>query len=97
MLIVAGAFVVAPDEREEFLAQRHDAMTATRSEDGCLEYVLSADPVDPSRVVLFERWADQASFDAHLAGLASGPRPDGPSPQSMSVEIYDVAGTRAFG
>ena len=28
---------------------------------------MSADPIDPGRIVLFERWADQASLDAHLA------------------------------
>jgi quinol monooxygenase YgiN len=97
VLIVAGAFVVAAQDREEFLARRHESMRSTRAEPGCLEYVVSADPVDPSRVVLFERWTDQESFDAHIAGLAAAPRPGGPAPQSMSVEIYDIAGTRAFG
>lgn len=97
MLIVAGAFVVNAQDREEFLSQRLDSMRATRSEPGCLEYVVGADPVDPTRVVLFERWADQDSFDGHLAALASSPRPGGPPPQSMSMEIYDISGTRGFG
>jgi quinol monooxygenase YgiN len=97
VLIVAGAFEVAPEEREEFLAKRHESMVRTRDEKGCLEYVLSADPVDPTRVVLFERWEDQAAFDAHLAGLKSAPQTGGPAPRGVTVEIYDVAGTRSFG
>ena len=83
MLIVAGSFAVEPEQRDAFLAGRLDAMRATRDEPGCLEYVMSADPIDPSRVVLFERWADQAAFDGHmvavqltwrLARLSSRPR-----------------------
>jgi len=97
MLIVAGHFVVAPGDQDAFVAGRVAAMTATRTEAGCLEYVMSADPVDATRVMLFERWADQASFDAHLAGLADGPKSSGPAPQGFEVKIYDIAGERAFG
>lgn len=98
MLIVAGHFVVDPSEQQAFVAGRADAMKATRDEPGCLEYVMSADPVDESRVVLFERWADQAAFDGHMAVIASTPRSsDGPTPKGFVVKIYDVAGERAFG
>ena len=97
MLIVAGQFDVDPAVRDEFLTARAPAMESTRTEGGCLEYVLSADPIDATRVVLFERWADQASFDAHMAGVASAPRTGGPAPTGFSVNIYDIAGERAFG
>jgi quinol monooxygenase YgiN len=97
MLIVAGHFDVDPADREAFLEGRVEAMRSTRAEAGCLEYVMSADPVDPTRVMLFERWADQASFDAHMAGLATGPRPTGPAPKGFSVMLYDIAGERSFG
>ena len=97
MLIVAGHFDVDPAERDEFLAGRVDAIRSTRTEGGCLEYVMSADPVDPTRVMLFERWADQAAFDAHMAGIKTAPRPTGPAPKGFSVKIYDIAGERSFG
>lgn len=97
MLIVAGHFDVDPGDQEAFVASKVEAMKATRTEDGCLEYVMSADPVDPSRVILFERWADQAAFDAHMAGLANAPKSDGPTPKGFSVKIYDVGGVREFG
>jgi quinol monooxygenase YgiN len=97
MLIVAGAFELAPEDRDAFVASKHESILATRSEDGCLEYAMSADPVDPTRVLLFERWADQAAFDAHMAVIAAGPRGGGPAPKGFSVEIYDIEGVRQFG
>ena len=98
MLIVAGSFEFDPSDRDEFLAQRTPGLLATRQEPGCLEYVMSADPADPTRVMLFERWADQAAFDAHMAVVQSAPRPSGgPTMKGMSVEIYDIEGVRAFG
>lgn len=98
MLIVAGHFVVDPADREAFVAGRVEAMVATRTEGGCLEYVIAADPVDPDRVILFERWADQAAFDAHMQVIADGgSKATGPAPKGFEVKIYDVAAERAFG
>jgi quinol monooxygenase YgiN len=97
MLIVAGHFVVDPADQAAFVASKVESMERTRGEAGCLEYTMAADPVDASRVILFERWADQASFDGHLAGMASAPKSDGPVPQGFDVKIYDISGERAFG
>jgi quinol monooxygenase YgiN len=97
MLIVAGAFELAPEDRDAFVASKVEAMRSTRAENGCLAYAMSADPVDPTKVLLFERWADQAAFDAHMAGVASAPRGDGPAPKGFSIEIYDIEGVRQFG
>jgi quinol monooxygenase YgiN len=97
MLIVAGHFDIDPADRDAFLEARSPAMTTTRSEGGCLEYVMSADPIDPTRVVLFERWEDQASLDAHMAAVAAAPRGGGPAPKGFSVKIYDIEQERAFG
>jgi quinol monooxygenase YgiN len=97
MLIVAGHFEVDPSDQTAFIAGRVESMTRTRGEAGCLEYAMTADPVDASRVLLFERWADQAAFDAHMAGVANGPKSTGPAPKGFDVKIYDIAGERAFG
>jgi quinol monooxygenase YgiN len=99
VVIVAGSFEIKPEEREEFLAGRHDSMRESRNEPGCLEYTMSADPIDPGRVVLFERWADQAGLDAHLAAMGNAPPPSGPAvaPISATITIYDVAGERPLG
>ena len=96
MLIVAGHFDIDPADRDAFLEARAPSLKSTRSEGGCLEYVMSADPIDPTRVVLFERWEDQASLDAHMAVIASAPRGGGPAPKGFSVKIYDISGERSF-
>lgn len=99
MVIVGGAFEVEPDQREDFLAGRCEMMRQSRAEPGCLEYTFSADPLVPGRIVLFERWVDQQSLDAHLAGLRSAPPSPGGdvAPKSASIVIYDVAGERPLG
>ena len=92
MIIVGGTFEVEPDQREEFIASRHDLMRASRSEAGCLEYTFSADPIEPHRVLLFERWESQSDLDAHLAGMGAGPKPSGDevTPTSISLAFYDA-------
>lgn len=99
MVIVGGEFRFSPEQRDEFLAGHVDAIRKTRAEAGCLEYSFGADPTDPGRVVLFERWADQASLDAHLAGMRNDPPPAEPGvfPTSATITVYDVTGERPLG
>jgi quinol monooxygenase YgiN len=99
MIIVGGTFELDPNRREEFLASRHDMMRTSRGEPGCLEYSFAADPIDPRRVVLFERWESQQALDDHLAGLRGRPRSSDTEvkPITSSIVIYDVAGERRLG
>jgi quinol monooxygenase YgiN len=97
VLIVAGSFEVDPDQRDEFVASRHESMQKSRSEPGNLEYTVAADPIDPGRVVLYERWVDQAALDAHLAPMRAGGAPQGIAPKSASILVYDIAGERSLG
>jgi quinol monooxygenase YgiN len=91
VIIVGGTFEVEPEQREEFIASRHELMRASRAETGCLEYSFSADPIEPHRVLLLERWESQADLDAHLSGMAGGPKPSSDvAPTSISVVFYDA-------
>lgn len=94
MLVVGGNFEVDPADRDAFIAARHDSMRTSRREPGCLEYTFAADPVEPGRVVLFERWESQDALDAHLAGIRQAPQPSSPTPKVASIVIYEVAGER---
>ena len=96
MVIVVGTFEVDPDQREQFLANRHGRMRESRAEPGCLEYTFSADPLDPGRVLLFERWASQEDLDVHLSLPPSRPEPSGTQvePRASSILVYDVTGER---
>ena len=99
MVIVGGSFEVEPSDRDRFLASRLDMMRASRAEAGCLEYTFGADPIDTSRIVLFERWESQEALDAHIAAMRAGPRStDAPVPTiTSSIIIYDVSGERPLG
>jgi quinol monooxygenase YgiN len=98
VVIVGGAFEVDPSERDAFVAERAEVMRRSRAEQGCIEYVIAADPLEPGRAVLFERWASQADLDAHLAAMSSAPSSDAPSdapsvaPTAVSIVVYDVSG-----
>jgi quinol monooxygenase YgiN len=93
-ILVTGVFRVEPAEREAFLEAAKAGMAASRGEDGCEEYVMAADPMEPDRVVLSERWRDRAALDAHLAGLGGGG--GGPKPTSVSIEVHEVASTETM-
>jgi quinol monooxygenase YgiN len=91
MIIAGGAFEVAAEHREEFLAARLDLIRTSRAEHGCLEYAFCADPLDAGRVILFERWETQQDLDAHLNGMrANPPTIGGPAPTAVSVVFYDA-------
>ena len=98
MLIVAGTFEMAPEDRAAFLESRTQAILASRAEDGCVDYAFSADSVDPGKVRLFECWASQAALDTHLARMRASREPGGApaAPEvtvtDRSVGIYDIAG-----
>lgn len=99
MVIVGGTFEVDPAEREEFLTGRLEAMRSSRAEPGCLEYTFSADPLDPGRVLLFEKWETEDALNTHLAGIRSRPQAGGTgvTPKKASIVIYEVAAERPLG
>ena len=90
-VIVQGVFVVEPGERDRFIQASVQGMQASRAEPGCLEYVFAADPLDPGRVVLSERWESMELLHQHLRGPASRPAEGRPSPTSAEIIIYEVA------
>ncbi len=94
MIIVAGWYEVDPDERDAFVASRADGVRKARAEAGNLEYNVAPDILEPGRVVLLERWEDQASLDAHLSAARSAPPSSGPALKGLSVTVYDVTGER---
>lgn len=100
MLIVAGYMDVEPDARAQFLDGMVAAMHASRAEPGCLDYVLSPDPIDPGRVRLFERWESKDALGVHLAKVAErrGAEPSGPSPvKGVEVLQYEIGASGPIG
>jgi quinol monooxygenase YgiN len=98
VIIVAGHFVVDPDQRDEFLRSRAEVMLRSRSEAGCITYAFSPDPLDPGRVLLFERWESKAALADHLAALRQGPRrPDGVEVRESEVQQYEISAVGPVG
>ena len=56
MLIIAGHLVLAAADRQTYLDLTHDVARQARATEGCLDFVKSADPIDPTRVNTSERW-----------------------------------------
>ena len=65
MIIVAGWLRVAADEREAYLAAVSHIAPQAREAPGCLDFVQTADPVDPERIVIYERWESDEDLLAY--------------------------------
>ncbi|MDN5856606.1 MAG: antibiotic biosynthesis monooxygenase [Actinomycetia bacterium] len=94
MLIVAGHIIVAPEARESYLADCTTVVEQGRTTDGCLDFSITADLLDPSRINIFERWDSQTAVDAFRN---SGPSDDQSAAiLSASVSEYDVSDVRSL-
>jgi quinol monooxygenase YgiN len=59
MLIIAGHLVVSPTDRDAYVAECVTAVEAARVAPGCLDFSVTADSVDPSRIRIYERWENE--------------------------------------
>ncbi len=92
MVIVAGHITVDPKQRESYLAGSVSVVEKARRADGCLDFAITADLIDPGRVNIFERWESQAAVETFRG---SGPSNEqGAAMLSVSVAEYDIADVR---
>ena len=87
MIIIAGYTLTNAEKREDAVAAFRGMVERARTFDGCLDFAISADAVDPERVNLFERWRDQTALDAwrKVAGKLVKRRT---KPREVSVSLY---------
>jgi quinol monooxygenase YgiN len=65
--VIIAEFEVKPGQLEQFLALAStDASQSVAREPGCHQFDVTLDREQPNRVVLYEVYADEAAFDAHL-------------------------------
>ncbi|CAB4917284.1 unannotated protein [freshwater metagenome] len=84
MLIVAGRLELRPGHRDAFVAASADAVAQARADQGCHDFVVAADPLDPDRVNVYERWETAAELERF--------RGAGPSSDALSAVVSgDVA------
>lgn len=92
MIMVAGHLIVDPADRDSYLAECATVVRQARAAPGCQDFAISADLVDPGRVVVYERWESTAAVEAFRDGGPSGEQRA--AIRSASVVEYDIAGMR---
>jgi quinol monooxygenase YgiN len=65
VIIIAGAsWTRTAADRDAAIAAFSEMVGRARQQDGCLDLAISADPLDPKRINLFECWRNQPTLDA---------------------------------
>ncbi len=64
MIIIAGFTLTDADKRDTAVRAHMEMVERARKCDGCLDLSISADPLDPECINIFERWRDQNALDA---------------------------------
>lgn len=67
MIVCLGHLTLDPSKRDEALDAIDSCVSATRAEDGNIDYRYSADLGDPNRINIVEQWRDDDAIDAHMA------------------------------
>lgn len=69
-ITVVATITVQLDSRDVIVKALLQAVTASRQEDGCEYYALHEDTEHPERLVMLERWRDEAALATHAEGPA---------------------------
>lgn len=66
MIIVTGTFRVPPSMMEVVIPAMEEMITASRAEQGCIEYAYGFDALDKGLVRVTERWRDREALEKHF-------------------------------
>lgn len=66
MLIAIGRAHAREGRAADLLAVATTVTSASRGDDGCVDYGFFTDPADPGALVSVEVWRDRAALDAHM-------------------------------
>ena len=92
MVIIAGRSTVDPADRDRYVEAHQDMVRRARNAPGCLDVAITADPLDPARVNVMERWDSQEHLDAWRA--VADPPQTGIEPSTVDVLLYEVSDVR---
>lgn len=94
MVIVSGAIHVPPEERDAYLVGCRAVIELARAAPGCVDFHLSADPIEASRVNVYEQWDSVAAVEAFRG---SGPDDDQSAViVSAAVFQHEIASSQAL-
>ena len=77
MIIVSGSLIVHPNERESYLHDCTAVIEAARAAEGCIDFHLAADPIEPGRINIFGQWESVHAVETF--------RGSGPSAEQQST------------
>ncbi len=87
-VIIAGWIRVDPKKRNEAVASFEDLMRRARKAPGCLDLAITADPLDPGRVNLFEFWRSEKDWSSWRR--VAGPHRKVARPLQMKVQKHII-------
>jgi len=82
-VIVAGWWTVDPDRRDEAVESFKDLVLRARGTPGCLDLAITADPVDSTRINIFEFWQSER----HLNSWRAVSRPPKRITRTLRLEV----------
>jgi len=77
MIIVSGRIYVDEADRASYLQESRQVIVAARVWDGCIDFHLAADPIEPDRINVYEQWRSVEAVEAF--------RGAGPSSEQMAA------------
>jgi quinol monooxygenase YgiN len=93
-IIVSGHLFVAPEQRDDYLAARLPIMAHARDAEGCADFALTADPLVPGRINVYERWRSKEDLLAYRSG--EGPEIVEDIPLTgADVELHHISASEA--
>lgn len=97
MLIVIGYVHVPPADAAAFVEDIAAFARVARARDGCLFFALAPDGPQEGRMLVAERWRDQATLDAHLSAEDTAAfRARWQARMRSDVAKFDAANERAL-
>jgi quinol monooxygenase YgiN len=87
VIIVAGALIVDPEGRDAYLEGCVSVVAAARRAQGCLDFALSPDLLEPGRINVYERWSSDEDLQRFRG---SGPGDDQVA-ALLSIEVNEFA------
>ncbi len=94
MIIVSGWLRLEPANRHRYIEDCRSIIEAARQAPGCLDFHLSADPLEDGRINIFEKWDNAESVEQF--------RSEGPSDDQQAVIIeaqvdqHEIASTASL-
>ena len=81
MLIIAGHYFVEAEKRDAYVWEHRNVVHHARASQGCLDFAITADALDPLRINNYELWESEDDYAAFR---------DAVSPPEIDIEFLAV-------